>query len=111
MLTDKGENAEAYFSPDGTHLIFQSSPDPVSCDQMYVMKIDGTDRRRVSNGEGRTTCGFFTHGRQADHLRVDARQGRRLSRAALDGARATCGRSSMATTSTRPTPTDPAPWR
>ena len=42
MLTDSGENAEAYFSPDGTHLIFQSSPDPVSCDQMYVMKVDGT---------------------------------------------------------------------
>lgn len=60
MITDKGENAEAYFSPDGTQLIFQSSPDPVACDQMYVMKIDGTDRRRVSNGEGRTTCGFFT---------------------------------------------------
>jgi len=60
MLTDQGENAEAYFSPDGTHLIFQSSPDPTSCDQMYVMKVDGTDRRRVSNGEGRTTCGYFT---------------------------------------------------
>ena len=60
MLTDKGENAEAYFSPDGSRLIFQSSPDPVACDQMYVMKIDGSDLRRVSNGEGRTTCGFFT---------------------------------------------------
>lgn len=60
MLTDKGENAEAYFSPDGSHLIFQSSPDPLSCDQMYVMKADGTDVRRVSNGQGRTTCGFFS---------------------------------------------------
>jgi Tol biopolymer transport system component len=60
MLTVKGENAEAYFSPDGTRLIFQSSPDPVACDQMYVMKIDGSDVTRVSNGEGRTTCGFFT---------------------------------------------------
>jgi Tol biopolymer transport system component len=60
MLTDKGENAEAYFSPDGSHLIFQSSPDPVACDQMYVMKIDGSDVRRVSNGQGRTTCGFFS---------------------------------------------------
>ena len=28
MLTDKGENAEAYFSPDGTHLIFQSLARP-----------------------------------------------------------------------------------
>ena len=60
MLTDTGENAEAYFSPDGTRLIFQSSPDPVSCDQMYVMKVDGSGRTRVSNGQGRTTCGFFT---------------------------------------------------
>lgn len=59
MLTDTGDNAEAYFSPDGTRLIFQSWPDPVSCDQMYTMKVDGSDLRRVSNGEGRTTCGFF----------------------------------------------------
>ena len=64
MLTDAGENAEAYFSPDGKHLIYQSSPDPVSCDQMYVMKVDGTDRRRVSNGEGRTTCGYFADAKQ-----------------------------------------------
>ena len=74
----QGENAEAYFSPDGTHLIFQSSPDPVSCDQMYVMKIDGTDRRRVSNGEGRTTCGFFT---------TDARQ---ITYASTHGKAAAC---------------------
>ena len=78
MLTDRGENAEAYFSPDGTHLIFQSSPDPVSCDQMYVMKIDGTDRRRVSNGEGRTTCGYFTN---------DARQ---ITYASTHGKAAAC---------------------
>ena len=60
MLTVEGENAEAYFSPDGTRLIFQSSPDPQACDQMYVMKVDGTGVTRVSNGQGRTTCGFFT---------------------------------------------------
>lgn len=66
MLTDRGENAEAYFSPDGTRLIFQSSPDTASCDQIYVMKVDGSDVRRVSNGQGRTTCGFFT--RDARHI-------------------------------------------
>jgi TolB protein len=74
MLTDTGENAEAYFSPDGTHLIFQSSPDPVSCDQMYVMKVDGSDRHRVSSGEGRTTCGFFT--RDAKQITYASTHGR-----------------------------------
>ena len=68
-----GENAEAYFSPDGTQLIFQSTRDGYPCDQIYTMKIDGTDLRRVSTGTGRTTCGYFYPGRQGDSLRVDAR--------------------------------------
>lgn len=29
------------------------------CDQQYVMNIDGSGMRRVSNGLGRTTCGYF----------------------------------------------------
>lgn len=32
------------------------------CDQQYVMNADGTGLRRVSNGEGRTTCGYFYDG-------------------------------------------------
>ena len=56
QLTHGGENAEAYFSPDGTHLIFQSTRDGYPCDQIYTIKIDGTDLRRVSTGTGRTTC-------------------------------------------------------
>jgi TolB protein len=62
QLTHGGENAEAYFSPDGTHLIFQSSREGYPCDQIYTMKIDGTDLRRVSTGTGRTTCGYFYPG-------------------------------------------------
>ena len=62
QLTQGGENAEAYFSPDGTHLIFQSTRDGYPCDQIYTMKIDGTDLRRVSTGMGRTTCGYFYPG-------------------------------------------------
>ncbi len=62
QLTHGGENAEAYFSPDGTHLIFQSTRDGHPCDQIYTMKIDGTDLRRVSTGTGRTTCGYFYPG-------------------------------------------------
>ena len=60
QLTFGGNNAEAYFSPDGSRLIFQRQ-DSVStgCDQQYVMNADGSDVRRVSNGLGRTTCGYF----------------------------------------------------
>jgi TolB protein len=58
-LTSGGENAEAYFSKDGTRLVYQSTPATGGCDQIYTMKIDGSDRRRVSTGTGRTTCGFF----------------------------------------------------
>ena len=59
QLTFGAENAEAYFSFDGTRLTFQSTKDK-GCDQIYSMKIDGTDVRRVSNGDGRTTCSFYT---------------------------------------------------
>src|SRR5262245_24530560 len=59
QLTFGAENAEAYFSFDGKRLTYQSTKDK-GCDQIYSMKIDGTDVRRVSNGDGRTTCSFYT---------------------------------------------------
>src|SRR5687767_16008240 len=60
QLTNGGENAEAYFSPDGSRLIFQKTQPPdIPCDQIFTMKIDGSDARRVSTGTGRTTCGYF----------------------------------------------------
>jgi TolB protein len=59
QLTFSGENAEAYFSPDNRWLIFQSHEEPGTCDQIYVMDINGESRRLVSTGQGRTTCGFF----------------------------------------------------
>ena len=62
QLTFGGENAEAYFSSDGKKLIFQSTRDGARCDQHYTMNIDGSGLRRVSNGQGRTTCGFFMPG-------------------------------------------------
>jgi Tol biopolymer transport system component len=58
-LTSGGENAEAYFSHDGTRLIFQATRPGYPCDQIYTMKLDGSDQRRVSTGTGRTTCGYF----------------------------------------------------
>jgi TolB protein len=63
QLTFGGNNAEAYFSPDGERLIFQRQESTeTGCDQQYVMNVDGSDLRRVSNGLGRTTCGYFYDG-------------------------------------------------
>ncbi|MGH9629713.1 MAG: TolB family protein [Bryobacteraceae bacterium] len=59
QLTSGGQNAEAYWSPDGKRLIFQSTRDGGRCDQIYIMDADGANVKRVSNGEGVTTCAYF----------------------------------------------------
>jgi Tol biopolymer transport system component len=59
QLTFGGQNAEAYFSPDGKQLIFQSTREPYKCDQIFTMNIDGTEQKMVSTGKGRTTCSYF----------------------------------------------------
>lgn len=59
QLTFGGQNAEAYFSWDGSKLIFQSTRPPFRCDQIFTMNVDGSDLRLASTGKGRTTCGFF----------------------------------------------------
>lgn len=76
QLTFGRQNAEAYFSFDGTKLIFQSTnywPDRAStkqaaiqaglgCYQIYVMDLNGENVRMVSTGQGATTCGYFLPG-------------------------------------------------
>lgn len=62
QLTFGGQNAEAYFSPGDGRLIFQATPRDGTCDQQYVMNLDGSDLRLVSTGLGRTTCGYFVPG-------------------------------------------------
>jgi len=59
QLTFGGQNAEAYFSPDGRRIIFQSTRGDLKCDQIFIMNADGSDARMVSTGSGRTTCGYF----------------------------------------------------
>jgi Tol biopolymer transport system component len=62
QLTFGGQNAEAYWSANGKKLIFQSDWDSRPCDQIFTMGSDGSRRRMVSNGEGKTTCAFFFPG-------------------------------------------------
>ncbi|MEZ4655874.1 MAG: hypothetical protein R3E12_20375, partial [Candidatus Eisenbacteria bacterium] len=64
QLTTGGENAEAYFSWDGTRLILQVTPRDGGCDQIFVMPTQGGSMTRLSNGEGRCTCAYFLPGDQ-----------------------------------------------
>jgi TolB protein len=59
QLTHGGQNAEAYWSPDGKRLIFMTTRPPYECDQIFIMNADGSDQHLVSTGKGRTTCGYF----------------------------------------------------
>ncbi|MCX6590713.1 MAG: hypothetical protein NTZ56_04230 [Acidobacteria bacterium] len=59
QLTNGGQNAEAYWAPDGKRLIFQTTREPYKCDQIFVMNADGSDQHLVSTGKGRTTCAYF----------------------------------------------------
>ena len=77
QLTFGRQNAEAYFSFDGSKLIFQSTnnwmkesfaatlkpaEEPLGCYQMYVMDLESDTIRLVSTGTGATTCGYFFPG-------------------------------------------------
>lgn len=77
QLTFGRQNAEAYFSFDGSKLIFQSTNNwmkdsfaatfkpadtPLGCYQMYVMDLESETIRLVSTGTGATTCGYFFPG-------------------------------------------------
>ncbi len=62
QLTFGGQNAEAYWSADGNWLTFQGSYGDMPCDQQWVMKKDGSHRREISTGGGKTTCGYFYDG-------------------------------------------------
>ena len=59
QLTFGGQNAEAYFSHDGTQLIFQSTRGQLECDAIFRMRSDGSNVRQLSSGQGVTTCAFI----------------------------------------------------
>jgi Tol biopolymer transport system component len=62
QLTTDGENAEAYWSFDGTRLSFQRTGPDGGCDQIYTVDLSTGDTVRVSTGLGRTTCAYFFPG-------------------------------------------------
>ncbi|RLD20890.1 MAG: hypothetical protein DRI69_05380 [Bacteroidetes bacterium] len=69
MLTNGGDNAEAYWSFDNKKLIFQANVDKwnTSCDQIFVYEFGVTDAisntpAMLSTGKGRTTCSYFMPG-------------------------------------------------
>jgi Tol biopolymer transport system component len=59
MLTDGGENAEAYFSFDGKSLSLQSTHGDWGCDQIFTIPVTGGEMELVSTGKGRTTCAHW----------------------------------------------------
>jgi TolB protein len=60
MLTNGGENAEAYFSGDESKLIFQRTrPPELPCDQIFTIDLRTGEEKLVSTGKGRTTCAYF----------------------------------------------------
>lgn len=59
QLTFGGENAEAYWSFDGSRITLQSTRGDLKADQIFVMNADGSGPRMVSTGKGRTTCSYF----------------------------------------------------
>ena len=61
-LTAGGENAEAYLSFDEKSLIFQATRPGMSCDQIFIMDLDGKNKRLISSGQGRATCSYFLPG-------------------------------------------------
>ena len=61
QLTFSGENAEAYFSLDGSQLVFQAHEGDSLCDQIYTMSLLTGDVKMVSTGKGVTTCAYFEY--------------------------------------------------
>ena len=67
QLTFGGDNAEAYWSYDSKHLVFQRTnpKEGLNCDQIFLGKVPTKKGEKftyklISTGKGRTTCSFFT---------------------------------------------------
>ncbi len=66
QITFGGDNAEAYWSFDGSKLVFQANTKAwgLECDQIFTLDasrpLDSTEiPQMISTGKGRTTCSYF----------------------------------------------------
>lgn len=59
QLTNEGQSGEGYFSPDGKRVIFQAIRGEHPFYQIYIKDLASGQEKRVSTGQGRTTCAFF----------------------------------------------------
>lgn len=68
QITFGGDNAEAYWSFDGSMIVFQSNYEEwdVGCDQIFYtnasQSLDDSRPEMISTGMGRTTCAYFMPG-------------------------------------------------
>ena len=60
QLTVDGDNGEAYFSSDNTHLVFQTKRGGDECDKIYTMTIDGMNLQMLSVTDGAFTCSYYS---------------------------------------------------
>lgn len=58
MLTFGGQNAEAYWDFDDSHLILQSTREGIDCDQIFIMDVATGEVSQLTDS-GRTTCAYF----------------------------------------------------
>ncbi len=71
MLTDGGENAEAYFSFAGDQLIFQSTRPPYDCDQIFTMDLETAETEPRFHRRRSHHLRLFPARRSLGHLCVD----------------------------------------
>ena len=80
QLTSIGENGEAYFSPDGKELLFQSHGRPAHfATQIYLFDLEKNEERRVVFDDGDDTCSAWNpdgsgiiYASSADELRENS---------------------------------------
>ena len=110
QLTFGGQNAEAYWSADGTRLIFQSDEGTLPCDQIFTMKADGSRSPPRLQRRGQDHLLLLLPLGRPRALRVDVPREPGVPAPARTARTGTSGRSTT-TTSTRPGPTAPTSRR
>lgn len=59
QLTTNGTHAEAYWAPDGSKLVLMGLRQGDRADQIYTLVLNSGELKRISNGQGKKTCGYF----------------------------------------------------